>query len=316
MKCPKCGYLGFEATERCRNCGYDFSLAAPAPSAELPLRTAAAEAPLVDLELTDDTLIGEAPEPLHERAAAGFGRTEPKRATPLPLAVMARTGAGEPDTSATAAPRTAPEEEAEDLPLFSPRPAGNPLAVRRPGHDVPKPRRTTTRPARAEAPPALPLVAETTEPVSSVRPPSARPAPPEAAGVGRRLAAAIVDLVLLLTIDAGVMWLTLRIAGLTPTVEDALTIRLVPMAGFLFVLAFLYLAGFTVGGGQTIGKMLAGIRVTGDDGRGVDITGAVVRALGCIAAVATLGMLFVPALFGADRRAVHDRLAGTRVVVG
>jgi uncharacterized RDD family membrane protein YckC len=314
MKCPKCGYLGFEATERCRNCGYDFSLAAPAPPAELPLRTAAPDAPFVDLELTDDSLLGEAPEPLHERAAAGFGRTEPKRPTPLPLAAMARTGAAEPAAPAVPAPRPAPEE-VEDLPLFSPRPAGNPLAVRRPGHDVPKPRRTTTRPARAEASPALPLIAETTEPVSSVRP-SARPAPPEAAGVGRRIAAALVDLILLLTIDAGVMWLTLRIAGLTPTVEDARTIRLVPMAGFLFVLAFLYLAGFTVGGGQTIGKMLAGIRVTGDDGRGVDITGAVVRALGCIAAVATLGMLFVPALFGADRRAVHDRLAGTRVVVG
>jgi len=27
MKCPKCGYLGFETVDRCRNCGYDFSLA-------------------------------------------------------------------------------------------------------------------------------------------------------------------------------------------------------------------------------------------------------------------------------------------------
>jgi uncharacterized RDD family membrane protein YckC len=62
--------------------------------------------------------------------------------------------------------------------------------------------------------------------------------------------------------------------------------------------------------------MLIGIRVTGDDGRGVDITGAVVRALGCMAAVATLGLLFIPALVSTDRRAVHDRLAGTRVVVG
>ena len=31
MKCPKCGYLGFEDMERCRNCGYDFSLTAAAP---------------------------------------------------------------------------------------------------------------------------------------------------------------------------------------------------------------------------------------------------------------------------------------------
>ena len=26
MKCPKCGYLGFETSDRCRNCGYEFSL--------------------------------------------------------------------------------------------------------------------------------------------------------------------------------------------------------------------------------------------------------------------------------------------------
>src|SRR6266436_5812066 len=27
MKCAKCGYLGFEQADRCRNCGYDYSLA-------------------------------------------------------------------------------------------------------------------------------------------------------------------------------------------------------------------------------------------------------------------------------------------------
>ena len=26
MKCPKCSYLGFETGDRCKNCGYDFSL--------------------------------------------------------------------------------------------------------------------------------------------------------------------------------------------------------------------------------------------------------------------------------------------------
>ncbi len=65
-----------------------------------------------------------------------------------------------------------------------------------------------------------------------------------------------------------------------------------------------------------MGKMITGIRVTGDDGRGVDITGAVVRALGSLLAMCTLGLLFIPVLFSAERRAVHDRLAGTRVVIG
>src|SRR5688500_12252976 len=40
MKCPKCSYLSFEAGERCRNCGYDFSMSTPQaddPAGDLPL---------------------------------------------------------------------------------------------------------------------------------------------------------------------------------------------------------------------------------------------------------------------------------------
>ena len=57
MKCPKCGYLGFETSDRCRNCGYDFSLAVSVDApAELPLRSAEDPgAPLADLHLGDRT---------------------------------------------------------------------------------------------------------------------------------------------------------------------------------------------------------------------------------------------------------------------
>ena len=54
MKCPKCGYLGFETGDRCRNCGYDFSLAAPVAEAarELPLNVRdGSVAPMADLDL-------------------------------------------------------------------------------------------------------------------------------------------------------------------------------------------------------------------------------------------------------------------------
>lgn len=308
MKCPKCGYLGFETTDRCRNCGYDFSLAAPPPAAELALHEAADDPQLGDLALHEDDEDDEDVS-LHEREAAGFGRAEPRRqtppATPAPPPVPA------PRDLAIAA--AAGDDSAEDLPLFAPRPAGTPLSVRRPTHEIPKPRRNTTRPIRAETP-ALPLVAEPTS-AAAERSTTPRVRTPDLAGMGGRLGAAAIDLVLLLAIDVAVIWLTLRISGLSPTLDDIRTIRPVPMVAFLMVLAFLYLTGFTVGGGQTIGKMLAGIRVTGDDGRGVDITGAVVRALGCLATIASLGLLFLPAFFGTDRRAVHDRMAGTRVVI-
>ena len=39
MKCPKCGYLGFEDVERCRNCGYDFSFTSPPDFPELSLKS-------------------------------------------------------------------------------------------------------------------------------------------------------------------------------------------------------------------------------------------------------------------------------------
>ena len=48
MKCPKCNYLGFETGDRCRNCGYDFSLIShgdPQPvDMDLELRSAQSEA--------------------------------------------------------------------------------------------------------------------------------------------------------------------------------------------------------------------------------------------------------------------------------
>ena len=80
------------------------------------------------------------------------------------------------------------------------------------------------------------------------------------------------------------------------------------------LLAFGYVAAFTVAGGQTIGKMLLKLRVIGDDGRPIDAAGGVLRALGCMLVPITLGLSYVPALFSSDHRAVHDRLAGTRVV--
>jgi uncharacterized RDD family membrane protein YckC len=325
MKCPKCGYLGFETTDRCRNCGYDFSFAAPALASELPLRTPAADAPLEDLVLGGLEIETPPTTDPHDRDSAGFGRPGPRTppdlyATPPGPAVALEEPAVSPSShgdTGDGGGEGSVDDSGEDLPLFAPRPAGTPLGVRRATSDVPRARRNTTRPVRVDSPP-LPLVIEVPDD-PAVEPVPARPARPkgaESAGVGARVAAAVIDAFLLLAIDAGVLWLTLRIAGLQPTAEDLAIIRPVPMSAFFLVMAFLYLVGFTLGGGQTIGKMATGIRVTGDDGRGVDITGAVVRALGSLLAVGTLGILFVPVLFSAERRAMHDRLAGTRVVIG
>ncbi len=95
---------------------------------------------------------------------------------------------------------------------------------------------------------------------------------------------------------------------------DLLLLPPIPFLGFLALLAFGYVAAFTVAGGQTIGKMLLKLRVIGDDGRAVDAAGGVLRAAGWMLVPITLGLSYLPALLTSDHRALHDRLAGTRVV--
>lgn len=313
MKCPKCGYLGFETSDRCRNCGYDFSLALdPGVPPELPLYDAdGAGAPLSDLELAPssaartetpsldlDRVIGEPPAP-----------PEPSR---LPTARS--TPARPPRRSPEALPLFGPGVSPDDEPVIPPPPP--PLSVRRTTRDIPRPRtRVTPRPspeARHDAVPrpAVAPVAPVTHGAAQDHPqrsPESQPAPHAA-----RIAAAAVDVVLLTAIDIAVLYFTLAIAGLS--LDDAAQLPVVPLAGFFAVLAGGYLVAFVGASGQTVGKMLTGIKVIGDDGRRVDMAGAVLRALGCGVSLATAGLGYLLAFVTADGRALHDRISGTRVV--
>jgi uncharacterized RDD family membrane protein YckC len=132
--------------------------------------------------------------------------------------------------------------------------------------------------------------------------------------LGARVGAGAIDAALLLAIDAAIAYFTLRVTGLQNTLADLRVLPPIPFVGFLAVLAFGYVAAFTVGGGQTIGKMILSLRVIGDDGRPVDAAGGMLRAAGCMLVPATLGLSYIPVLFTSDHRALHDRLAGTRVV--
>ena len=113
-------------------------------------------------------------------------------------------------------------------------------------------------------------------------------------------------------IDLVVVYFTLRLASLT--LADWRSLPPVPMIAFLAIVKVSYFSVFTAVGGQTIGKMAAGIRVITDERGLVDPARAVRRTLAGAVSFVTLGVAFIPALFGADRRALHDRLAHTRVV--
>jgi uncharacterized RDD family membrane protein YckC len=301
MKCPKCGYLGFETVDRCRNCGYDFSLAAqPEAPVELPLQERDAGAvPLGDLDLgTRDT-------------AADAGELDLDRVL------------GAPDESSAVIQSAGDQLVGSGLPLFAPghgdaplitkpRPLRPPLSVRRSTPDLARVRPRSPRPKPEEVTPGLEL--EPAMAVAAAERPS-EPAPVvalETAGRVARLFAGLVDLLLLGAIDAAVIYLTLAVAGVNP--DDIQTLSLVPLVAFLLMLNGGYLIAFTVANGQTIGKMLTGVRVVSDQGDRVDIGRAVLRATGCLMSLLTVGIGYLPAFFSSDTRALQDRFARTRVI--
>ena len=267
MKCPKCGYLGFEPVDRCRNCGYDFSLSAPAAAHDLPLR---AEAPIERSPASDEL--------------------------PLFGAVFQRE---------------------DDEPLITrPSPPRAPLAVRRSTPEVPRLRQEQPRfqaldLALDEAPavPGTPATALRRELENRARRAEVKTVD---AGIPERAFAAAVDLLILAAVDALAIYFTLQICGLT--IQDVALLPRGPLIAFLLVQNGGYLVAFTAGG-QTLGKMAAGIRVVAaEPAATLDVARALVREAMWLVLAAPAGLGFLPTLFARDHRGLHDRLAGTRVV--
>jgi uncharacterized RDD family membrane protein YckC len=263
MKCPKCSYLSFEAGERCRNCGYDFSMAAPQP-----------DDPAGDLPLFDES-------PLVSVPAAPRAPLSVRRHMPDPARLRSRH-------APPVAPQHPPSAELDLEFDEEPEPPRVPAARAAPAPDA----------TLAAAPPEALLIRQA------------------ASGV-RRLGAAAIDLALIAGIDAAVLNLTLRLTG-----QDwqGFALPLVPLAAFFVLLNGGYFVMFTAATGQTIGKMTTGIRVvaaafseaTGDR---VTFGTAVLRTAGYVASLLPVGLGFVPAFLGrGEHRALHDRLADTRVV--
>jgi uncharacterized RDD family membrane protein YckC len=342
MKCPKCEYLGFETGDRCRNCGYDFSLSVMAPSEpELLLREPEpvrrdTDRWLNQLEARLDTVRPVATsspvaDPLASMTLEPQVSAPPVRQPipPAPAAVPNAAAATQPvprvlSRSTPALPLFHPGGADWDEPLIKLPPAPRaPLAVRR-TPDKPHlrsvPKHVRKAHDGAESDPVLafaeesvsmaPLPATATPVVGAARPATAPQL--DVSGPMRRMIAAALDQVILLSIDAVVIYFTFQIAGVPFSSWQAIPV--LPLALFLLMVKGSYFSVFTALGGQTVGKMATGIRVVADDDRNVGPSRAVQRTLAALASVATVGIGFAPALFAGDRRTLHDRVAGTRVV--
>jgi uncharacterized RDD family membrane protein YckC len=322
MKCPKCGYLGFETTDRCRNCQYDFSLSPFSAEPDLSLQTRDGgiedgddfELPALKRQtdslnantLDLDRLFGEDGE--NSSSKSPKGSIGSNGLVPVvdeqPLKLLESLEPLEPGDSLPF----------DEVPIVPPPAARPPLAVRRATPEMPRNRPRTTRPIKPESL-RLEPEGEATEPrIGNVATEETIASLMETPSLGLRVGAGAIDAVLLITLDAAILYLTLRVTGLSNSIEDIRVLPPIPFVGFLALLAFSYVEAFTVAGGQTVGKMLMSLRVIAADGRPLDAAGGVLRAAGCMLVPITLGLSYVPALVTSDHRALHDRLAGTRVV--
>ena len=104
----------------------------------------------------------------------------------------------------------------------------------------------------------------------------------------------------------------MQICGLT--LEDLGILPKGPLLAFLLVQNGGYLVAFTAGG-QTLGKMAAGIRVVPTESdASLDLGRAFLRDADVVLLAVPAGLGFLTALFSRDHRGLHDRFAGTRVV--
>jgi len=306
MKCPKCGYLGFERVDRCRNCGYEFLLADSVDPLELPLRTEPREpTPLDDLSLVDAAAAPPTPrltdigaDPRRDVLHRASSRRSAAATEELPL-----FGARLPD----------------DAPLITrPSPPRAPLSVRRATPEIPRVRSAAT--ALNEQPripldlalDEFPSEAQSEQERTQRRERAHREVDVETAAVAARGFAVVVDLLILAAIDAAVVYFTMQICGITA--EELGILPKGPLLAFLLVQNGGYLIAFTAGG-QTLGKMTAGIRVvTTEPGGTLDLGRACVRTVVWVLLAVPAGLGFLTALFNTERRGLHDRFAGTRVI--
>jgi len=232
---------------------------------------------------------------------------------------LARESAPDPRDGDTPSPSPSGPAPVEPVEAEPETPPGRPSAEKALVFEPP----TTPTPRSAAAPAAAmaPILAPRAVPAWLPRPalvvgPFA-PAPP--ATFARRLVAGMMDL---LGVGAGVTVLLApvilywRARDLGPTPADVpfvpivLSLALAPVALALGAFYFLYYWGVR---GATPGKRLLGLEVEGEDGASpIGIPRAAIRLAGYLLTGVLLGMGFFIVAFGGT--ALHDRIAGTRVV--
>ena len=304
MNCPACSEALTRGQDRCPRCGTVVYLpveGALAPNPQLtPPARAKGEAlrEIPGMKKKERTWKDEVRDRVRDRRQRRSG-------SDLPLF----QDEDEPEAAVSAEPE-AGDPQAGFVDLGGPEPVPDDLPLR--------PVEAAVAPPRPQPPPAPPVAEAAPEddadeewplepaPRAETLRPVERPAL-----MTERLAAGAVDVALLTALFGVVVYFASRAA-------EVAVPRLLPswpfLAGYLAFLGLAYAGYFTGTTGQTLGKILGGLRVVDGAGQPPGFLKAFVRAALGTVGIALAGLGALPMLLDPARRGLHDRLLKTRVV--
>jgi len=140
--------------------------------------------------------------------------------------------------------------------------------------------------------------------------PDTNPTTTVPAGLLRRLAAAVYDILLVVGV---LMIVTLGLV--IATGGEAIPSGTAAFQLSVLLILFLFFGGFWVSGGQTLGMRAWRLRVETRDGAALDWQRAALRFAASFLAWIPLGLGVLWMLIDPDKLGWHDRLSGTRVVL-
>jgi uncharacterized RDD family membrane protein YckC len=139
--------------------------------------------------------------------------------------------------------------------------------------------------------------------------------PTPAAGLLRRLAALLYDSLLLLALWFATAAVLLAASGGLLSQPDRPPWLLLLEQTSLLLVTFLFWGGFWAHGGQTLGMRAWRLKLVNDEGGPISWRQAAWRCLAALVSLAALGLGYLWVAIDPQRRAWHDRLSGTRVIV-
>jgi uncharacterized RDD family membrane protein YckC len=130
------------------------------------------------------------------------------------------------------------------------------------------------------------------------------------AGFWIRVVALVIDFAVFTLVEFSLGLAARRVWG--PGVRNAMILQFTIFA-FTMIFVGLYVTLLHAATGQTIGKLLVGVRVVLVDGQRLPLGTALLRFFAYACSCLPLGLGYVMAGLRRDKRALHDLLAGTRV---